>query len=68
MLFEDDHLLIANKPIGMDTHPNEKVQKGTLANGIAYHLQLFGIHTKVRHIHRLDRDTSGAILFGKHLL
>jgi 23S rRNA pseudouridine1911/1915/1917 synthase len=68
VLYEDDHLLIANKPIMMDTHPNEKDQTGTLANGIAYHYQLLGIQTKVRHIHRLDRDTSGAILFANHPL
>jgi 23S rRNA pseudouridine1911/1915/1917 synthase len=68
VLYEDDHLLVANKPIMMDTHPNEKGQTGTLANGIAYHWQLLGTQTKVRHIHRLDRDTSGAILFAKHPL
>ncbi|MFD1738972.1 RluA family pseudouridine synthase [Bacillus salitolerans] len=66
ILFEDDHLLVASKPISMDTHPNEPSQVGTLANGIAFHWMLTGIHAKVRHIHRLDRDTSGAILFAKH--
>ncbi len=68
ILFEDDHLLIANKPSGMDTHPNEDNQLGTLANGIAYHFQAHGLFTKVRHIHRLDRDTTGAIIFAKHKL
>jgi 23S rRNA pseudouridine1911/1915/1917 synthase len=68
ILYEDDHLLIVNKPINMDTHPNEKNQLGTLANGVAYHWQLLGLQTKVRHVHRLDRDTSGVILFAKHPL
>ncbi|MFT4416867.1 RluA family pseudouridine synthase [Fredinandcohnia humi] len=68
ILFEDDHLLIANKPAGMDTHPNEKGQIGTLSNMIAYHLQMNGVLTKVRHVHRLDRDTTGAVLFAKHKL
>ncbi|KAA0547664.1 RluA family pseudouridine synthase [Bacillus sp. BGMRC 2118] len=68
VLYEDDHLLIVNKPIGMDTHPTEIHQIGTLANGIAYHWQLHGLLAKVRHVHRLDHDTSGVILFAKHPL
>lgn len=68
ILYEDDHVLIVNKPIGMDTHPADKGGKHTLANGIAYYLQAAGIATKVRHIHRLDKDTSGAVVFAKHAL
>lgn len=68
VLFEDDHLLVVNKPAGMDTHPNETGQIGTLANAIAFYLQSQGIQTKVRHIHRLDKDTTGAVLFAKNKL
>ncbi|WP_453990780.1 RluA family pseudouridine synthase [Bacillus nitroreducens] len=68
ILYEDDHLLIANKPSGMDTHPNEENQLGTLSNAIAYYFQANGLFTKVRHIHRLDRDTTGAVIFAKHKL
>ncbi len=66
ILYEDDHLLIVNKPPGMDTHPNEPNQTGTLANAIAFYYQLNGLQLRVRHIHRLDRDTSGAVIFAKH--
>lgn len=66
--YEDDHLIVVNKPFGVDTHPNEKGQLNTLANGVAYHFQENGIQTKVRHIHRLDKDTSGGIVFAKHAL
>lgn len=65
--YEDDHLLIAEKPAGMDTHPNEK-EGGTLSNAVAFHLQTEGITTKIRHIHRLDQDTSGGVVFAKHAL
>lgn len=68
LLYEDDHLLIANKPAGIDTHPNEKGQLGTLSNFIAYHYLTNGDECKVQHIHRLDKGTSGAILFAKHPL
>jgi 23S rRNA pseudouridine1911/1915/1917 synthase len=68
IVYEDDHVLIANKPYGMDTHPSEKGGTGTLANGVAYHLQSQGIQTRVRHIHRLDKDTTGGVVFAKHAL
>lgn len=68
VLFEDDHLLIVNKPAGIDTHPNERDQTNTLLNGVAFYLQSIGQPSWVRHIHRLDRDTTGAILFAKHPL
>jgi 23S rRNA pseudouridine1911/1915/1917 synthase len=68
VVYEDDHVLIADKPYGMDTHPSEKGGKGTLANAIAFHLQKEGIYTKVRHIHRLDKDTTGGVVFAKHAL
>ncbi|MFD2442997.1 RluA family pseudouridine synthase [Bacillus sp. CGMCC 1.16607] len=68
VLYEDDHLLVVNKPAGMDTHANDSVQTNALLNGVAFYLQSNGQSTWVRHIHRLDRDTSGAILFAKHPL
>ncbi|KIQ94590.1 Ribosomal large subunit pseudouridine synthase D [Anoxybacillus thermarum] len=68
ILFEDDHVLVINKPAHMDVHPAQPNQTNTLANAVAFHFQCEGIYSKVRHIHRLDRDTSGAILFAKHAL
>lgn len=66
VLYEDDHLMIFNKPSGMDTHPNESGQSGTLLNAAAFHMQANGEITRPRHIHRLDRDTTGAVLFAKN--
>ncbi|APH06157.1 RluA family pseudouridine synthase [Bacillus weihaiensis] len=66
ILYEDDHLIIIDKPAGMDTHPNHSDQVGTLANAVAYYYQTMGIQTRVRHIHRLDKETSGAIIFAKN--
>jgi 23S rRNA pseudouridine1911/1915/1917 synthase len=67
-IYEDDHLLVFNKPAGMDTHPNDPGQTGTLANAAAFHMQSNGEVTGPRHIHRLDRDTTGAVLFAKNAL
>ncbi|WP_075980559.1 RluA family pseudouridine synthase [Bacillus massilinigeriensis] len=66
ILFEDDHLLIANKPANINTHPNSPDQTDTLSNAVAYHLLAQGEALKVKHVHRLDRDTTGALLFAKH--
>lgn len=68
IVFEDDHVLVVNKPAHMDVHPTQPNQTNTLANAVAFHFQCEGIYSKVRHIHRLDRDTSGVILFAKHAL
>lgn len=68
VLYEDDHMLILNKPAGMDTHPNEPMQEDTLANAAAFHLLAKGAYRQVKHIHRLDKDTTGAVLFAKHAL
>ncbi|MGE5702270.1 MAG: RluA family pseudouridine synthase [Clostridia bacterium] len=68
VLYEDDHLLIANKPAGLLLHPTEPGHRLTLDHLVAGHFLRNGIHSKVRHIHRLDQDTSGAVLYGKHAL
>ena len=68
VLFEDEHLLVVQKPAGRPTHPNEKGQTGTLANLVAFHFQANGEEKRVRHIHRLDQDTSGTVIFAKHRL
>ncbi|MGG5736660.1 MULTISPECIES: RluA family pseudouridine synthase [Bacillus cereus group] len=66
VVYEDDHVLIVNKQGQMDTHPSEKNGTGTLANLVAFHFQMQGLETKVRHIHRLDKDTTGGVVFAKH--
>lgn len=68
ILYEDDHLLIVNKPAGIDTHPADDTQTNTLANAVAFYFQANGIESRVRHIHRLDKDTTGAVLFAKHAI
>lgn len=68
ILYEDDHLIIVNKPPSISTHPNEKKETNTLLNGVSYYLFQKGEKRHVRQIHRLDKDTTGAILFGKHAL
>lgn len=63
--YEDDFILVVNKGAGLDVHPNEPKEMGTLANGIAAYYEQTNQKHKVRHIHRLDRDTTGLVLFAK---
>ncbi|EOS7925834.1 RluA family pseudouridine synthase [Enterococcus hirae] len=63
-LYEDDHLLIVNKPAGMKTHPNEPTENDTLLNHLAAYLKKKKQRPYV--VHRLDKETSGAILFAKN--
>ncbi len=68
ILYEDDHLLIVNKPAGIEMHPAHEGQTDTMANALAFYFQANGIETKIRHIHRLDKDTTGAVLYAKNAL
>ncbi|WP_455660986.1 RluA family pseudouridine synthase [Pradoshia sp.] len=66
ILYEDDDILVINKPTGLNTHPANQEDMHTLTNAVSHYFLINGIKTKPRHIHRLDKDTSGAILFAKH--
>ncbi|MEQ1904279.1 MAG: RluA family pseudouridine synthase [Pirellulaceae bacterium] len=69
ILYEDDHLVVIDKPPGMVVHPAKGHWAGTLAAAVAYHfknLSTIGGVTRPGIVHRLDRDTSGAILIAKN--
>src|SRR5699024_3629220 len=68
VMYEDDHILIVNKPAGMDTHPNEKGQVGTLLNLVTGYCKQQGLISRPKHIHRLDRHTTGGVIFAKHTI
>lgn len=69
VLYEDDHVLVLNKPPFMNTHPNDiKHDTATLINAAVFYMQAKGEIRNIHQVHRLDRDTTGAILFAKHAL
>ncbi len=68
VLFEDEHLIVINKPAGMAVHPAPGHKTGTLVNGLLNHCtDLPGISGKLRPgiVHRLDKDTTGCIVVAK---
>ncbi len=66
VVYEDEDVLVLNKPPHLATHPSLGNHGNTLANGVAYYMQSRGREFVFRPVHRLDKDTSGAILLGKN--
>lgn len=66
VVYEDDDLLIVNKPPYMVVHPTKSHPMGTLANGVIYHFRKNNDNSIVRLVSRLDRDTSGLIMIAKN--
>ncbi|GMK47206.1 hypothetical protein PghCCS26_43360 [Paenibacillus glycanilyticus] len=66
VLYEDDFCLVLNKPAGMPVHESHAGQTGTLDEAAARWLLEQGDPLPVRHIHRLDDDTSGPVLYSKN--
>lgn len=69
IVFEDQHLLIVNKPAGMVVHPAHQNWSGTLVNALTYHFQhlpqLPGNEGRPGLVHRIDKDTSGLLVIAK---
>jgi 23S rRNA pseudouridine1911/1915/1917 synthase len=68
IVFEDDELIVVNKPAGMIVHPAAGVDTGTLANALAFHfaqLPKTGGATRPGIVHRLDKGTSGLLVVAK---
>ncbi len=68
ILYEDDYLLIINKPPFFMVHPDEENKDKTVANMVAYYYLKKNISTNVRYVHRLDTETTGILVFAKDML
>lgn len=66
IIFEDNYLLIINKPAGIPVHPSIAHYKNSLSNGVKYYFNTIGLNKKIRPVNRLDKDTSGIVIFAKH--
>ena len=70
VVYEDEHVIVVNKPVGMVVHPAPGHPDGTLVNALLYHCgkSLSGINGELRPgiVHRIDRDTSGLIIAAKN--
>lgn len=64
--YEDDHIMVLNKPPYMPVHPTHGHIDDTLANGVAFYLNNKNESFSFRAINRIDRDTTGLVLVAKH--
>jgi 23S rRNA pseudouridine1911/1915/1917 synthase len=67
IVYEDDEVIVVNKPAGLVVHPAAGIHSGTLANALAFHFQQLSNAGSVRPgiVHRLDKDTSGLLVAAK---
>ena len=65
IVYEDEWLLAINKPSGIAIHPSILHFDNSLSNGIRFYFDKIGLKKKIRPINRLDKDTSGLVIFAK---
>lgn len=66
IIYEDEYYLIINKPANMPVHPSGSHYTDSLSNGIQHYFKQNNITTKIRPVNRIDKDTSGIVVFAKN--
>ena len=66
IVYEDEDLIVINKPSGIVVHPSVGHYSGTLVNGLMYHCKLSNNGVRPGIVHRIDKDTSGLLLVAKN--
>ncbi|KQL36230.1 pseudouridine synthase [Bacillus sp. FJAT-25509] len=66
IVYEDDAVLVINKPFGIPSIPSREHPSGTLANGLLFYYQTIGLQSTIHIVTRLDKDTSGLMLIAKN--
>jgi 23S rRNA pseudouridine1911/1915/1917 synthase len=67
IVYEDEEVLVINKPAGLVVHPGSGNWKGTLLNALLHHLPRLAAIPRAGIVHRLDKDTSGLLVVAKTL-
>ena len=65
IIYEDNWLLVINKPAGITIHPSVLHFDNSLSNGVRFYFDKIGLNKKIRPVNRLDKDTSGLVIFAK---
>ena len=66
IIYEDEAYIVVNKPAGIPVHPSMDHYADSLSNGIAFYFNQIGLKKKIRPVNRLDKDTSGIVIFAKN--
>ncbi|PJG42068.1 pseudouridine synthase [Acinetobacter tandoii] len=67
IVYEDDDIIVINKPVGMVVHPGAGNTTGTLVNGLLFHYPKSAELSRAGLVHRIDKDTSGLLVVAKNL-
>lgn len=65
IVYEDEYMLIIDKPPYLPVHPSCRYYDTSLSNGVKYYFDKIGLKKKIRPVNRLDKDTSGLVIFAK---
>lgn len=66
IVYEDDALVVVNKPAGIPVHPSMDHFKDSLSNGVKFYFNTIELKKKIRPVNRLDKNTSGLVVFAKN--
>lgn len=66
IIYEDDCYLVIDKPAGIPVHPSCDHFTDSLSNGVRYYFDQIGLKKKIRPVNRLDKDTTGLVIFAKN--
>lgn len=66
IVYEDECYIVVNKPAGIPVHPSMSHFEDSLSNGIRYYFDTIGLKKKIRPVNRIDKDTSGLVVFAKN--
>ena len=66
IIYEDEYFLILNKPANLPVHPSMLHYEETLSNAVKYYFDTLNLKRKIRIVNRLDKDTSGIVIFAKN--
>lgn len=66
IVYEDEAYIVINKPVGIPVHPSMDHFEDSLSNGIRYYFDSIGLKKKIRPVNRLDKNTSGLVIFAKN--
>lgn len=66
ILYEDEGYLVIDKPVGIPVHPSCDHYTDSLSNRVRYYFDQIGLKKKIRPVNRLDKDTSGLVIFAKN--
>lgn len=68
IVYEDEYLLIINKPAHILVHPDDKSKGGSICNMVASYYKKNNINHSIKYLHRIDIDTTGLLMFAKDLV